>query len=194
VRKLLVSLVLALALAPAAGAAPPDRTAPDPAQPPAEAPTLVEAPHAISILQLPDVKHGGAESGMRPAASTGKHGGGAVDPLDCGACIVTCWSATGRNGPSDWSGHAYLYNHVSWCGNGSRITYSSSWQSYDQSGWFRVDGGYGPWQSGGCAGCASIAWSGYMTWTESIPLIGLSHNGTTWLTVTLYAWGGSAAS
>lgn len=195
-RKVLFAMLLAaLVGVPAATAAPPDRTAPDPAAAPAAVPALVQAPQQISVLQLPDVKRtGGIEIGTRPGAATHGGAGGGATPLDCGACITTCWSVVGRNGPSDWSGHAYIYNHLSWCGNGAQVTYATTWQTYDQYGWYHVGTTYGPWWSGGCIGCGSISSSGYMFWTESIPLIGMSHNGTTWLTVNAYAYGASTAT
>jgi hypothetical protein len=194
VRKVLfATFVLALLVAvPAAGAAPSSQPAPDPTAAPVSAPVIVEAPHAISVLQLPNIERtGGVEIGTRPGST--KRGGG-VDPLSCGACLNTCWSVTGRNGPSDWSGHAYIYTHVNWCGNGAQVTYAAAWPTYDQSGWFRIGSTYGPWFSGGCIGCGSLQTSAYMLWTESIPVLGIDHNGTTWLKLNLTAWGGSSAS
>ena len=193
-RKVLFTILLAAVVAVPAASAKPSEPAPEPATP-AVAPVLVEAPHAISVLELPDVgRTGGIETGTRPG--TAKHGGaaGTVDPLSCGACITTCWGVTGRNGPSDWSGHAYIYDHLNWCGNGAVVTYATSWQSYDQQGFFHIGSTYGPWWSGGGAGSSYVRSTGYMLWTEDIPIIGLAHNGTTWLSVTGYAYGGSAAS
>ena len=183
-------LLAALVAVPAASAKPPTQPTPDPSA----APVVVESPHAISVLQLPDAaRNGGIETGTKPGAA--KHGGGGtVDPLSCGACITTCWSVTGRNGPSDWSGHAYVYNHLNWCGNGAVVTYATSWQSYDQSGFFHIDSTYGPWWNGGGAGSSYVRSTGYMLWSEKIPLIGLDHNGTTWLSVTGYAYGGASVS
>jgi hypothetical protein len=194
VRKVLFTILFAALVAvPAATAAPPTEPTPEQAAAPVATPTIVEAAHAISVLELPDLKRlGGVELGTRPGVT--KRNGGGVDPLSCGACINTCWSVVGRNGPSDWSGHAYIYDHVSWCGNGAQVTYSSAWQSYDQSGWFRIGNTYGPWNSGGCLGCASLRWSGYMLWSESIPVLGIEHNGTTWLNIYLTAYGASSAS
>jgi hypothetical protein len=186
---LLATLVAALVALPAAAAKPPTKPAPDPSATPA----IVEPAHPISVLELPDVaRTGGVEFGTKPGAT--KQGGGGVDPLSCGACIVTCWGVTGRNGPSDWSGHAYIYTHVDWCGNGAQLTYGTAWSSYDQSGWFRIGNTYGPWWSSGCVTCSSATATGYMLWTESIPVIGVDHNGTTWLNVHVNAYGGSSAS
>ncbi|HET8527694.1 MAG TPA: hypothetical protein VFL60_02195 [Gaiellaceae bacterium] len=195
-RKVLFAILFGVLLAaPAATAAPPGGPAPDPAADPVSAPALVEAPHAISVLQLVDARRTGAvEIGTRPGTTRHVGGGGGVDPLSCGACINTCWSVTGRNGPSDWSGHAYLYTHVNWCGNGAQVTYAAAWPTYDQTGWFRIGNTYGPWFSGGCLGCGSIRTSAYMLWTESIPVLGIDHNGTTWLNIDLTAYGASSAS
>jgi len=194
VRKVLFTILFAALVAvPAATAAPPTEPTPEQAAAPVATPTIVEAAHAISVLELPDVKRlGGVELGTRPGVT--KRNGGGVDPLSCGACINTCWSVVGRNGPSDWSGHAYIYDHLNWCGNGAVVTYATSWQSYDQQGFFHIGSTYGPWWSGGGAGSSYVRSTGYMLWTEDIPIIGLAHNGTTWLSVTGYAYGGSAAS
>lgn len=186
-RKVLFTAVLAALVAvPAAVAAPGDSAAP------VDAVVQVEATHPVSLLQLPDAKKsGGVEIGVRPS-HTGPKGGASAD-ASCGTCIVDCWGATWRVGPSDLSGHAYIYQHDYWCGNGSWVTYAQSSQTYDQSGWFQIGSTYGPWWSGGCIGCSYISASGYMTWSETIPNV-FTNTGTSWLTVAMYAYGSSSGS
>ena len=184
-RKVLFMLLLALTLVPAATAA---------RQPGPGTATLeqVEATHQISILQVPDVrKSGGIEIGTKPGRAPGT--GGAATTADCGACIVSCWGATWRGGFNDLSGHAYIYQHDTWCGNGAAVTYAQASQTYDQSGWFSISGTYGPWWSGGCTGCSYIMASGYMTWAEYVPHL-FTSTGTTWLNVAMYAYGSSQGS
>jgi hypothetical protein len=182
---ILTATAAALLAAPLATAAPP----PAPATATLE---QVVAPHPISILQVPDVrKSGGVETGTKPGR--GGSPGGGVSTADCGACIVYCWGATWRAGFSDLSGHAYLYQHDYWCGNGAVVTYAQASQTYDQSGWFTILSVHGPWWSGGCIGCSYIMASGYMTWAESIPYL-FTSTGTTWLNVGMYAYGGSQGS
>jgi hypothetical protein len=109
---------------------------------------------------------------------------------DCGACIVTCWTAATRAGSGGWSGHVYIYQHLTWCGNGAVVTYGSVWQSYEQVGWYEIGGEFGPWWSGGCLGCASLSSSGYILWNWTAPVIDVNHSGTTYLNSTMYAYGG----
>ena len=153
--------------------------------------TVVEAPTPISPL---DVRGGGV--GALPGNPAG--GGPFVGPIgtrtaDCGACIVQCWGAETRGGSGDWSGHAYIYQHLNWCGNGAQVTYASAWQSYDQAGWYQITSAYGPWWSDGCIGCGSIRASGYILWSWSTPFVSIHHYDTSWLNTTVYAWGGVSA-
>ena len=178
-RKVLFVLVAALALAPAAAAKNPH----DQTEPSSSIATVVAGPTKIAPSSVSGDVTRFAPSGAVAAASS-----------DCGACIVQCWGATVRNGPNDWSGHAYIYQHVSWCGNGAQITSAGASQTYEQAGWYQLQAGYGPWFSGGCVGCSSIAVSGYILWNWTAQLIGISHSGTTNLTTTMYAYGGAGAS
>lgn len=185
VRKVLFMLVFGLVLVPAGTAA-----APQPG-PGAETLEQVEATHPISILQVPDVrKSGGTEIGTKPGRVKTP---GVSTSADCGACIVSCWGATWRGGFDDLSGHAYLYQHDTWCGNGAAVTYAQVSQTYDQSGWFSISSTNGPWWSGGCIGCGYIMASGYMMWAESIPHL-FTSTGTTWVNVGMYAYGSSQGS
>ena len=118
----------------------------------------------------------------------------ATTASDCGACIEQCWYALARTGPSDWSGHAWLYQAVWWCGNGAWITYGAAGQSIDQAGWYRIDGQYGPWFSAGGLGQYALSVTGYMTWIWTSPFIGWSHSDTNWITTTVYAYGGASVS
>ena len=86
-------------------------------------------------------------------------------------------------------GHVFIYQHLYWCGNGVRVTYGSAWQSYSQSGSYRLDQTYGPWWSGGCIGCSSLRASGYILWTWNAPLISIPQSGTSHLDTTMYAYG-----
>lgn len=176
-RKVLMAIVLAaLAAAPAASAKNPhDQTEPSPS-----VTTVVSGPTPIARSAIPA---GGLSAG---SATTDA----ATATSSCGACIVTCWGATTRSGPSDWSGHVYIYQHLYWCGNGAQITYGSVWQSYDQSGWYTLTDEYGPWWSGGCVGCSSLRASGYILWNWSSPLIGFTSSGSSHLDSTMYAYGG----
>jgi hypothetical protein len=205
-----VCLLAALAAVSAsAGAAstsaspPPDLGKPDPTGMPAPSLTvtsvLVEAPHRIPIAEVPGLG-APAKPGMIRLGDlyTVTHPDSLRRPSsihrlartrDCGACINSCWAGTTRTGPSDWSGHAWIYHHFTWCGNGAWITYGSAWQSIDQYGWYTIDGQWGPWWSGGCLGCSNLQVQGYITWHNTIPLIGFNQSGTTWLTTTLWAWG-----
>lgn len=174
-RKVLIALVIALAVAPAASAKNPhDQTEPSPSTT-----TIVQGPTVIPQSAVPS---GGL------AAPTA--GGAVPASSSCGACIATCWSSTTRSGPSDYSGHVYIYQHLSWCGNGAQITNASVWQSYDQYGWYSLSNTYGPWWSGGCVGCPSIRASGYILWDWSSPLIGFHQSGTSHLDSVMYAYGG----
>src|SRR2546425_651384 len=75
-------------------------------------------------------------------------------------------------------------------GNGAVITYATVWQSYDQAGWYTLTNAYGPWWSGGCAGCANVRASGYILWNWKAALVNVSHSGTTSLDTTMWAYGG----
>ena len=172
----LCAVPTAVAAAPAAAA---------PTEPSPSVTTIVDEPTPISPALVP---RGGV--GTLPTKLSGPVvGKPGVSTLDCGACIVTCWTATPRSGSGDWSGHAYIYHHLYWCGNGAQVTYASAWQSYDQAGWYVIGQGFGPWFSGGCIGCGSITVSGYIFWNWSSPLISVHHSGTSHLDSTMYAWG-----
>lgn len=178
-RKVLLVLVAALALAPAAAAKNPhDQTEPSPS-----VPTIVAAPTRVAPSDVSGGPTAIAAAGTAAPASSG-----------CGACLTQCWGAVARSGPSDWSGHVYIYQHIDWCGNGSQVTSASVWQTYEQSGWYQLQSAYGPWYSGGCAGCASLSASGYILWNWTMQLTGIQHSGTTSLTTTVYAYGGVSAS
>ncbi len=146
--------------------------------------TLVSGPTPIAPSEVP-----GAGIGSITTGGFGDATAAATTP-SCGACIVTCWAATARNGPDDWSGHIYIYQHLYWCGNGAAITYATVWQSYEQAGWYTLTNAYGPWWSGGCAGCANVRASGYILWNWKAALVNVSHSGTTNLDTTMWAWGG----
>ena len=178
-RKVLFMVLMVLVLVPAAAAKNPhDQTEPSPS-----IPVIVGGPTKLAP---------GAVTGQ--VTSVAPAGGVASASADCGACIVQCWGATARSGPGDWSGHVYIYQHVSWCGNGAQITSAGASQNYEQAGWYQLQAGYGPWFSGGCVGCSSIAVSGYILWNWTAQLIGVSHSGTSNLTTTMYAYGGAGAS
>ena len=173
----LCAVPIAAAAAPAAAA---------PTEPSPSVTTIVDEPTPISPLLLPK---GGL--GTFPTKLSGPVVGRPGDStLDCGACILTCWGATARNGSGDWSGHAYIYHHVTWCGNGAQVIYGTASQSYDQAGWYNINSGYGPWWSGGCVGCGSLTVTGYILWTWSTPLVNVHSSGTSYLNTTLYAYGG----
>jgi hypothetical protein len=176
VRKVLFVLAAALALVPAASARNPhDQTEPSPS-----VTVVVDGPTKVGS-NANAVPAGGP---VAPAATA------AASPADCGACITSCWNATVRSGPSDWSGHVYIIHSLGWCGNGAWITAAGMSQRYEQAGWYQLSGTYGPWWSGGCIGCSSISAYGYITWNWSMQLTGISHSGTTVLNPTMYAWGG----
>jgi hypothetical protein len=172
---IVASAVVAVAAASAAAAGNPH----DQTQPSASVTTLVSGPTPIKAKDIPD-----APGALKTAAT-----GAAAIAGDCGACIQTCWGATTRSGPSDWSGSVFIYQHLYWCGNGVRVTYGSAWQSYSQSGSYRLDQTYGPWWSGGCIGCSSLRASGYILWNWSAPLISIPQSGTSHLDTTMYAYG-----
>jgi hypothetical protein len=117
-----------------------------------------------------------------------------ITAADCGACIEQCWYVMSRSGSSDWSGHAWIYQQVYWCGNGAWITSGSYGQWIDQSGWYEVTGQYGPWQVGGGVGAYDLTVAGYITWNWRSPFIGYNHSDTSWLHTTVYAYGGANAS
>ena len=156
-----------------------DKKAPSPSDD--SQPTLVSGPTPVD----PDsVSAGAAATGAVVA-----HTGTLPTANGCGACINTCWYATSRSGPGDWSGHVYIYQHLTWCGNGAAITYGSAWQSYDQYGWYTLSSAYGPWFSGGCLGCYTLRVSGYILWGWHSALVNISHSGSSHLDSTMYAYG-----
>jgi hypothetical protein len=170
---------LAAVVVPAASAGNPhDQNGPSPS-----VTTLVSGPTPVKASAVPPAASSGIAEGARGA--TAASGG-------CGACLVTCWTATARSGPNDWSGSVFIYQHLYWCGNGAQVTYGSVSQSYSQSGWYRLDGAYGPWWSGGCIGCASLRASGYILWSWNTPLVSLPSSGTSSLNSTMYAYGGAS--
>jgi len=176
----LAAVIVASALIPAAAASAASAGNPHgQTQPSASVTTLVSGPTPIKASAIPD-----APSSLKVGLA-----GPAVSAGDCGACIQTCWGATTRSGPSDWSGSVFIYQHLYWCGNGVRVTYGSVWQSYSQSGSYRLDQTYGPWWSGGCIGCPTLRASGYILWNWSAPLISIPQSGTSHLDTTMYAYG-----
>jgi hypothetical protein len=178
-RKLFIAAALAVlvgALVPAASAGNPhDQTEPSPS-----VTTLVSGPTPIKHGGPPPAANGDS---IAPAGVSAAAGG-------CGACLVTCWTATSRSGPSDWSGSVFIYQHFTWCGNGAVLTYGAVSQSYSQSGSYRLDSTYGPWWSAGCNGCPSARASGYILWNWAAPLVSLPMSGTSHLDSTITAWGG----
>jgi hypothetical protein len=148
------------------------------------------SPSVSSIVSPPTiVKQHGAQSdrGGGPAITAGTAGAAASG--GCGVCLTQCWDATSRSGPSDWSGSVFIYQHLHWCGNGYVVSYATVWQSYSQSGSYRLDSTYGPWWSGGCIGCYTLRTSGYILWNWQAPLISLPTSGTSHLDSTMYAYG-----
>src|SRR6476469_6876386 len=146
---LVVTVAAALVVSPAYAGNGNGQDKKAPAAPSDSQTAIVSGPTPIDPSSVPSEGTGGAvvaRTGALPAATT----------TSCGACIVTCWYATSRSGPSDWSGHVYIYQHLTWCGNGAAITYGSAWQSYAQSGWYTLSGVYGPWLSGGCVDCYTL--------------------------------------
>jgi len=177
----LAALIAAVALVPAAAASAAAAGNPhDQTQPSASVTTLVSGPTPIKAKDIPD-----APNGLKAGKATASALAG-----DCGACLAYCWGATTRSGPSDWSGSVFIYQHLYWCGNGAKVTYGSAWQSYSQSGSYRLDQTYGPWWSGGCIGCSSLRASGYILWDWRTPLVSVHSSGTSWLNTTVWAWGG----
>jgi hypothetical protein len=176
---IVASALVAVAAASAASAGNPHAQT----QPSASVTTLVSGPTPIKASAIPDPPVSGGPTLKAGTAGTAASAG------DCGACIQTCWGATTRSGPSDWSGSVFIYQHLYWCGNGVRVTYGSVWQSYSQSGSYRLDSAYGPWWSGGCIGCSSLRASGYILWSWSAPLISIPQSGTSRLDTTMYAYG-----
>jgi hypothetical protein len=183
---LLTALVAALAAASSAladsgtGVAPDRRALPPLGE---SVTTLVSGPTRIAPSDIP----GGGVGSV--AGGGGVKGAAATPAAFCGACIVTCWGATARNGPGDWSGHVYIYQHLYWCGNGAVVTYATASQTYEQEGWYSLSSAYGPWWSGGGAGSANVRASGYILWSWKTPLISISHSGTTYLNSTMWAYG-----
>lgn len=124
-----------------------------------------------------------------PAGAAAAPDGGMSTAGDCGACLTSCWSAVARAGSADWSGHVYIFQHLSWCGNGARITSASAWQSFEQVGWYKINGTAGPYWVGGCVGCANATIFGAVYWDWSSPLINIHSAGTSNLSSTMWAYG-----
>lgn len=143
--------------------------------------TLVSGPTPIAAADIPAaaIAVGGGVGAVKGAGTT-----------SCGACIPTCWSAVARSGSADWSGHAWIFQYLYWCGNGAVVTYGAVSQSYEQDGWYYINGAYGPWWSGGCTGCSNLRASGYILWDWRTPLISVHTAGTSWLSSTMWAYGG----
>ncbi|MES1246686.1 MAG: hypothetical protein ABUS54_03310 [Actinomycetota bacterium] len=179
-RKVLFMVLLALVAVPAASAAggPRNQTGPSPS-----VATVVSGPTRILPGSVTGTITAGSAAGAAAPAVSG-----------CGVCLTQCFGATVRSGPSDASGHVYIYQHLSWCGNGYTISSAGASQSYDQDGWYQLQAGYGPWFSGGCVGCSSISVAGYILWNWTLQLIGITHTGTTNLSSTMYPWGGVSAT
>ena len=144
--------------------------------------TLVSGPTPVAA---PDVPQGGIALG-----SAGGGAGKGAGTTSCGACIVTCWSGVARAGSADWSGHAWIFQHLYWCGNGAVVTYATVWQTYEQDGWYYINGAYGPWWSGGCTGCSNLRASGYILWDWRTPIVPVHTTGTSYLNSTMWAYGG----
>lgn len=174
----LLGVVAAVAVPAASAGNPHDQRSPS-----ASVTTIVSGPTPVKPSAVPPATGAGIAEGTTTNAPAAAAAG-------CGACLNTCWTATTRSGPSDWSGAVFIYQHLYWCGNGAQVTYGSVYQTYWQSGWYRVDTAYGPWWSGGCIGCGSLRASGYILWDWNTPLIGLPSTGTSHLDSTVYAWGG----
>ena len=150
--------------------------------------TLISGPTPIAASAVPGGGIGSVTSGgglKRPGVTPA----GTCGACSCGACPVTCWGATARNGPGDWSGHVYIYQHLYWCGNGAVVTYATASQTYEQEGWYSLQAAYGPWWGGGGAGSANVTASGYILWNWRTPLVSVSHSGTTYLNSTMWAYG-----
>jgi hypothetical protein len=176
---LIATLAAALAAPSALAGNGPGQEKKAPSRPGETVPTLVSGPTPIARAEIPD-------GGIATAAVSKD---GLLSP-NCGACIPTCWSAVTRAGSADWSGHAYIFQHLYWCGNGAVVTYATVWQSYEQDGWYYINGAYGPWWSGGCAGCSNVGASGYILWDWRTPIISVHTTGTSYLDTTVWAWGG----
>jgi hypothetical protein len=148
------------------------------------------SPSVSSIVSPPTVvKQADAPKPVAGAITAGGAAGAATASGGCGVCLTQCWDATSRSGPSDWSGSVFIYQHLHWCGNGYVVSYATVWQSYSQSGSYRLDSAYGPWWSGGCIGCYTLRTSGYILWSWSAPLVSLPSSGTSHLDSTMYAYG-----
>ena len=172
---LLASFLAALVAATSALAAPPAGEA----LPAGDGPALVSGPTQIAPSEVPGL-------GVGPVRGAGAVKGTA----GFGGAVVNCWAGTARSGSSDWSGHIYIYQHLYWCGNGVVVTYATASQTYEQAGWYTLTNYFGPWWSGGCAGCAYQRVSGYILWNWRTALINVSHSGTTNLDTTMWAYGG----
>ena len=106
---LVVTVAAALVVSPAYAGNGNGQDKKAPAAPSDSQTAIVSGPTPIDPSSVPSEGTGGAvvaRTGALPAATT----------TSCGACIVTCWYATSRSGPSDWSGHVYIYQHLTWCG------------------------------------------------------------------------------
>lgn len=185
---LLVVAASAVALAFASGA-----SAAQPSKPggPSAEPDVVKLTAAqAKRLGVPDAFLPGTKP-LPGIDSVGLPSPTAVGP--CGACINTCWVATGfRAGDDTTTGSYWENSNPVWCGNGAWITYadiSRHWQSVSM--WYSADGEAGPWFDGGCVGCSSIHFTvyGYFTWHP--PFIPASHN-TARLGIWLQAYGSAA--
>jgi hypothetical protein len=178
-----ICLLLLLLAASAAAAAPSAQAKkPTPDEPVQVGAQVVVAPHAIPT---PD----------------GTGGAASIEGIDsvqgCGpySCYLRCYGATTRNGEDGWSGHAYIYHDLSWCGwgAGGTIQWAGASQRYDFWGWFSFNYGQGPWWSGGCTeSCGSIRDSGYLVTTWTSPW--LAHTDTIYLHDTMYADGAITVS
>jgi hypothetical protein len=173
---LLASLLAALVAATSALAAPPAGDALPTGE---DLPALVSGPTRIAPSEVPGL-------GAGPVRGAGAAKGTA----GFGGYLITCWAGTARSGSSDWSGHVYIYQHLYWCGNGAVVTYATASQTYEQAGWYTLTNYFGPWWSGGCAGCAYQRVSGYILWNWHTALVNISHSGTTNLDTTMWASGG----
>ena len=179
----LVAALVAVAVPSAnAGVTPgPNPAQPTPAQPSPSVTSVVSGPTRLkpgSIVTMPGTNVA-VGSSAAAAAPTGS----------CGACINSCWGMTTRSGPSDISGSVFIYQHLTWCGNGAVVTYGAVSQSYSQSGSYHLDSTYGPVWSGGCIGCAKLRASGYILWSWNAPLVSIPNSGTSHLDTTVYAFG-----
>ena len=177
----------ALALASGASAAPP-------AQQDGFAGTHGEA-FVVKKLTAGEAKKLGVPDALLPGKKVDAAPAAALSPSaagPCGACIVTCWTATFRSGDNTTTGSYWEYENPVWCGNGSWITYADvtrHWQYVSM--WYSADGEAGPWFDGGCVGCSSIHFTiyGYFSWHP--PVFPVSHT-TLRLGVWMQSYGSAA--